>query len=59
MLFSQMATRIIDERLFALHVDVPEFLVGNLYNAVPQILLIHVVFPIFSKIAFEQVIHLR
>ncbi len=59
MVFSQVMTSIVDQRLFSLHMDFPEFLVGDLCNTFPQVWLVNVSFPIFSQVAIEQVVQLR
>ncbi len=54
----QIATGIIDQRLLPLQVCLPQLLVRNLCDCIPEIGFIHVIFPVVTQVAFEERAHL-
>src|SRR5271157_1381100 len=54
----QIAACIADQGLFPLRVNLPQFLVRNLCERIPQVGFIHMLFPIFTQVAFEEGVQL-
>src|SRR5579885_339099 len=59
MVSAQPFARVVDQRIFALHVDAPELGVGYLAEVFPRLRLIDMLGPILAQIVSEKLIHLR
>src|SRR5581483_3915254 len=59
MVSAQTFARVVDQRLFSLHMDAPEFGVRYLVEFLPHSRLISMLGPVLAQIAFEKQIDLR